>query len=142
MMYPPFKELLVHGRAMFMELEKNAEYYGLLGYSNFYSTDSTTKSISMSVMYFETLDGLHRYAHGSQTHRAGWEWYNEVGAGAKEVSIGHEIYDVPEGKWETIYGNSKPNGFGKSWPLELRKLLTVADTLAQLQRHMQSKHMA
>jgi hypothetical protein len=113
MMYPPYKALLGHGRAMFMDIEKNAEEYGLLGYSNFYGTDATTKCISMSVLYFADLSGLHRYAHSSKTHRAGWEWWNEMGSGVDLVSIGHEVYDVPEGKWETIYGNSKPFGFGE-----------------------------
>jgi hypothetical protein len=112
MMYPPYKALLGHGRAMFMEIEKNAEEYGLLGYSNYYGTDATTKCISMSVLYFENMSGLHRYAHSSKTHRDGWEWWTAMGSGVDLVSIGHEVYDVPEGKWESIYGNSKPFGFG------------------------------
>ncbi|KAG9231988.1 hypothetical protein BJ875DRAFT_99756 [Amylocarpus encephaloides] len=111
MMYPPYKEILAHGRAMFQDLEKNADEYGLLGYSNYNGTDTTTKSVSMSVLYFTNMESLQRYAHVSKQHREGWEWWNQNGDRADEVSIGHEVYDVPEGKWETIYGNAKPYGF-------------------------------
>ncbi|EHK99802.1 putative Adenylosuccinate synthetase [Glarea lozoyensis 74030] len=76
----------------------------------------TSKCNHMSVLYFADLSGLHRYAHTSKAHRAGWEWWAQSGSDVDMVSIGHEVYDVPEGKWETIYGNSKPFGFGIYFP--------------------------
>jgi hypothetical protein len=50
----------------------------------------------MSVLHFADLSGLHRYARSSTTHRAGWEWWSEMGSGVDLVIIGPEVYDIPE----------------------------------------------
>ncbi|TVY90954.1 Monooxygenase, partial [Lachnellula willkommii] len=99
-----------HGRAMFTELEKNAAAYGFLGHSTYDSTEDRTKLVSMSILYFRSLEHVYKFAH-STVHRAGWDWFTEMGAGVQQVSIAHEVYDVPEGKWENVYVNAKPWGF-------------------------------
>lgn len=111
MMYPPFKTVLDHGRDMFVELEKNAADYGFLGHSTYHSTEDLTKPVSMSILYFRSLDHVYKFAH-SKVHRAGWDWFTKMGADVQQVSIAHEVYDVPKGRWENIYVNAKPYGFG------------------------------
>ncbi|TVY81840.1 Monooxygenase, partial [Lachnellula suecica] len=110
MLYPPYQKLTEHGRAMFIDLETNGAEYGFLGYSTYGSTDDVTKPVSMSIMYFKTMADAYKYSH-SKTHRAGWEWYVRAGNEVECVSIAHEIYEVPAGKWENIYVNAKPYGF-------------------------------
>ncbi|TVY27856.1 Monooxygenase [Lachnellula hyalina] len=110
MMYPPFKTLLDHGRDMFIELDKNPADYGFLGHSTYDSTEDITKPVSMSILYFRSLEHVYKFAH-SKIHRAGWDWFTKMGANIDQVSIGHEVYDVPKGKWENIYVNAKPYGF-------------------------------
>ncbi|KAH6663680.1 hypothetical protein B0J14DRAFT_255361 [Halenospora varia] len=111
MQYPPYKSLLAHGRTMFKDLEQNADEYGFLGYSSYHASDDTSKPNGLSIMYFRSLEYLHKYAHQSASHKEGFEWWAGMGEKVDWVSIGHEVYDVPAGGWENIYGNAKPYGF-------------------------------
>jgi hypothetical protein len=90
---------------MYKDLEINAENNGFLGYSSYNGTDTLTKPIFMTLMYFKDVDSLHKFAHG-ETHRKGWDWWNAQGDAVKELTISHETYAVPEGKWENIYQNA------------------------------------
>lgn len=112
MFHPTARELGTHGRAMCTTLEKNAEEFGLLGYSDFNSNFSTTHPVNLSLMYFKSMEHLMKFAHG-EVHRAGWDWWLKMNKEGKvdEVSIGHEIYEVDAGKWENIKFNAPPSDF-------------------------------
>jgi len=45
-------------------------------------------------------------------HREGWNWWNKTVTKHPHISIWHEVYSVPKGRWETIYANSHPTGLG------------------------------
>lgn len=60
-------------------------------------------------MYFKSHEGVHAHAH-SALHREGWNWYNKELLSRGCVSIYHELYQVPSGNYETIYGNMAPSG--------------------------------
>jgi hypothetical protein len=66
----------------------------------------------MHVFYFQSMEGLHKFAHGT-AHRAGWDWWNRTAKEHPELSMMHELYEVPAGNWENIYLNYWPAGFGK-----------------------------
>jgi hypothetical protein len=36
-----------------------------------------------------------------------------MGKGVDCVTIAHEVFDVPKGRWENIWVNARPYGFGK-----------------------------
>lgn len=111
MMYPAYKTITELGRNMFVELEKNSVEYGFLGHSIYNSTEDITKPVSLSILYFKSLDHVYKFSH-SKVHQVGFKWFTEMGTGVNHVTIGHEVYDVPKGKWENIYVNAKPYGFG------------------------------
>jgi hypothetical protein len=111
-LYPPYATLLSHGQKMFIELEKNAVEYGFLGTSSYVSTDDATKPVGLQIIYFKDLEHCYKFAHSAATHRKGWEWFNGMGKGVECVSIAHEVFDVPRGRWENIWVNAKPYGFG------------------------------
>jgi hypothetical protein len=90
---------------MFQDLEKNASEHGFLGYSSYHGTDNLTKPIQMNLMYFKSIDHLHKFAH-SKSHRDGWDWWNANVKDLDQVTIAHEVYSVPEGQWENIYQNA------------------------------------
>jgi hypothetical protein len=90
---------------MFQDLENNASEYGFLGYSSYHGTDNLTKPIQMNLMYFKSIDHLHKFAH-SKSHRDGWDWWNANVKDLDQVTIAHEVYSVPEGQWENIYQNA------------------------------------
>ena len=114
MLHPPHRTMIGHAREMFIELEKNPEEYGFLGYSDYTSNLEITKGTGMSLMYFRSIEHLHKFAHGSKSHRAGWAWWDEETKKGhlNEVTISHEIYVVPKGGWENIYLNAAPRDFG------------------------------
>ena len=97
---------------MFNELSKQAEEYGFLG-MDFYTeaSASTTGSQMLTLMYFKSLADVHRYAE-SPLHRKAWDWYNRFARQHSHLGIMHELYEVDAGKWENVYVNMSPNGFG------------------------------
>lgn len=66
----------------------------------------------MHIFYFQSMEGLNKFAHGT-AHRAGWDWWNRTVKEHPELSMMHELYEVPAGNWENIYLNYWPAGFGK-----------------------------
>ena len=113
MVLPIYRELTGITAKMYQDLEKNAEEWGCLGYSDYTSNDSITKGLTTSVMYFRSVEHLHKFAHG-KSHRAGWTWWDEMTKQGKvnEISISHEIYVVPKGGFENIYVNAELYDFG------------------------------
>ena len=65
----------------------------------------------MTVMFFKTPEGIHKYAHG-KLHKEGWAWWNKTEAQHPYIGIWHEIFVSPRGMWESIYINDTPMGFG------------------------------
>lgn len=103
-----------YGRAMYIDLEKNPEEYGFLGYSDFNSNTVSTQPQTMSIMYFKSIEHVHKWAHG-KVHRAGWDWWSEEQKAGRvdHITIAHEIYGVDRGKWENVYLNAAPQDFGE-----------------------------
>ena len=110
-LHQPFKEVGDYAARMFRDVNNNAEEFGFLGQSSYHSTDHLTKPRMMTLMYFKSLEYLHKFAHG-KVHREGWDWWNSNLDKVNEITIAHEAYLVPAGKWETIYDNAKSFDFG------------------------------
>ncbi|KAL2068531.1 hypothetical protein VTL71DRAFT_14868 [Oculimacula yallundae] len=111
--YSKYREMGQYAKDMYTELEKDPIENGFLGYSDYSSNNTTTQPYALSIMYFKSLDHVHKWAHSSPAHRAAWEWWDaEQKAGRVDhLTIAHEIYGVEKGKWENIYVNSKPYDF-------------------------------
>ncbi len=76
--------------------------------------DRTATNEMMSISYYRSAAHLQRFAHGP-SHRAGWEWWNEMVKKYSYLGIMHEIYSVPKHNWENVYVNYHPTGFGESY---------------------------
>ncbi|KAH7039046.1 hypothetical protein B0J12DRAFT_676199 [Macrophomina phaseolina] len=110
MFAPGNKELGDYFNGLCQDAEKRSEEYGLLGMTAYHVVgDSSTNSEVMTVMFFENLEGLHKFAH-DPLHREAWNWWNQKLAKLKHISIWHEVFRSPAGNWEGIYVNSKPRG--------------------------------
>ena len=109
---PGYKKLGDYFEAMTRDVEAQAETYEYLGSQHWVSEGQRdTNNELMSVMYFKTSEGLHKYAHGP-LHREGWNWWNKNLAKHPHIGIWHEVFVAPKGAWETIYINSQPLGLG------------------------------
>jgi hypothetical protein len=119
---PSFKELGDFFHGMQKDVEAKAEKYGFLGSSEWIGNgERATGNDVMSVMYFKTAEGVHAFAH-DPVHRAGWIWWNKIIATSPHISIWHELYVVPKGHYESIYGNTKPILFAAtSIPVETKQ---------------------
>ena len=96
---------------MFQDLEKNSEQWGFLGSSTYASTsDRLTQPEMLYIIYFKSSAHLHAFARG-KTHQDGWDWWMKNEAKLGDVAISHEVWEVPDGGWETIYHNYGPSGF-------------------------------
>jgi len=110
-----WKELGDYFKRMVSEIEKNAEEYGYLGAQGWTADgERATSNETMTVMFFKSPEGIHKYAHG-QLHKEGWQWWNKTESKHAHIGIWHEIFVAPKGMWETIYINSQPLGFGSSY---------------------------
>ncbi len=111
--YPPGQELGRYAIAMYRELEQKSEEFGFLGMSDYLSTSAQTCPTTMSVIYFRSVEHLHKFAHG-KVHREGWDWWDKADAEGNVdcLTIGHEVYVVEAGKWENVNIHSKPYDFG------------------------------
>lgn len=112
MLAPGYKEMGAHFEGMAQDLDDQAEKFGFLGMTSWLnaSVRSTSNQIQW-VCYFRSYEGLHEFAH-SQIHRNAWDWWYGNVKKHPHLSIYHEVYDVPEGHWETIYNQSHPTGLG------------------------------
>ncbi|KAK7538492.1 uncharacterized protein J3D65DRAFT_552534, partial [Phyllosticta citribraziliensis] len=100
--------------SMCKDIEARSEEYGLLGHTNYaVQGDVSTSTETMSVMFFENFEGLHKFAH-DPLHREAWNWWNRDLAKFGHLSIWHEAFHSPAGHWEGIYVNSHPRGLGQS----------------------------
>jgi hypothetical protein len=106
---------------MMKELNKSAAEHGFLGGSNWIGQERPTSNEVMSVLYFESLEALHGYAHGP-LHSKAMEWWNATEKQIPHVAIMHEIFLAPPGHWEGIYMNYSPTGLGATSTRVQRKL--------------------
>ncbi|KAF2153745.1 hypothetical protein K461DRAFT_311814 [Myriangium duriaei CBS 260.36] len=102
-----FAELGKYMNKMQDELKAKPEENGFLGGSVWMGTERTTSTHLMNIMYFKSAAHVHEYAHGP-LHREAWTWwYNNI-KDLKEMSIYHELYEVPSGNYEAIYDHMPP----------------------------------
>jgi hypothetical protein len=98
---------------MSIALSASPHEYGFLGSSTYANTsDRLTQPESLHIMYFKSSAHLHAFARG-KAHQEGWDWWVRNERELGDVAISHEIYEVPEGGWETIYANYRPSNFGE-----------------------------
>lgn len=88
-------------------IEKNAEEFDFLGQSNWVSSERAAGNELLTIMYFRSVEGLHKFAH-HDVHRQGWNWWNKNIKDMPHQSIWHEVFVAPKGNWESIYVNSQP----------------------------------
>jgi len=68
---PGAKQMAGFFAAMTKDLEANPEEYGFMGATQWINmADRETKNEMLSVIYFKTTEGLHKFAHAKE-HRAG-----------------------------------------------------------------------
>lgn len=110
---PGFKQLGDYFRTMILDLDEKAPDNGYLGGSGFQNTSDRDCSCElMYLMYFRSHEHLQAWAH-SAAHRDGWDWWIKNDKDFERLGISHEVYSVPAERWETIYLNYHPSGFGE-----------------------------
>ncbi|KAL2819566.1 hypothetical protein BDW59DRAFT_174794 [Aspergillus cavernicola] len=112
-LYPGYLEVVKIFAEMVHDLEQNRAEYTYITSNSWISNNDPTVNAArevMTVFYFESMDGLHRFAHGP-IHRKGWDWWNRTIKQHSEISIMHEVYEAPAGCWENVYMNYRPSGF-------------------------------
>ncbi|KAK8062474.1 hypothetical protein PG997_014571 [Apiospora hydei] len=99
-------------------LEEGKDDNGFLCQTTFLTANETyTGSQLMMLCYFRSADDAHAFAHGP-LHREAWTWWYEITKSHPHLSIRHELYDVPPGRWENVFVNSPPTGIaGMSMPV-------------------------
>jgi hypothetical protein len=108
---PNFATLASYFAAMFRDLEKSCEQWGFLGSSTYAnSSDRLTLPETLYIIYFKSSAHLHAFSCG-KAHQDGWDWWMKNEASLGDVAISHEVWEVPEGGWETIYNNYGPSNF-------------------------------
>lgn len=111
MLAPGFKEINDHFEKMMVDLEDNSEKWGIMGSSAWQSLgERNTSNEIMITFYFKSIQHIHDFAHGP-VHRNGWNWWNKTVKEHPYLSIWHEVFRAPSGNWESIYVNSRPQGF-------------------------------
>lgn len=108
---PGGQEISVHFDKCLDLVQKEADSYGLLGYSDWRGADTETNNTIMLVFYFRDVEGLHRFAQG-KVHRDAWDW--TVKAAHKHIGFFHETFCVPRKAYESIYVNMPPTLFGRT----------------------------
>lgn len=105
MLAPGFKEVGDYFTDMCLELDKNPVAHGFLGNSAWLSAgDRGVSSEFMSIVYFDSSDSLHAYAHGP-LHTKAMEWWQRTAKEHKHIGIMHEVFAAPKNSWEGIYLN-------------------------------------
>lgn len=119
---PGSRQLGEYFAAMWADAASNRETYGYLGNTPTMTSqddgnraDAAGKTL-LYLSYWKTLEGLHKFAHGS-VHMKGQMWW-DGGAMSRYTHIGmmHEVYEVPKGNWENVFHNFRPFGICKSSP--------------------------
>jgi hypothetical protein len=104
---PGLKELGDHQRRLQEEVDVRADEYGLVASSAWLAAERPSGNEFLNVMYFRSVEGLHRFAH-DDLHRDAWAWWNRTFDRHPHISIWHEVFAAPAGAWEAIYVNSHP----------------------------------
>ncbi|TQB77081.1 hypothetical protein MPDQ_005567 [Monascus purpureus] len=115
-LYPEYQKIEKFISEMMQDLETNREEYTFLTSSSWISNSDSIRNVAretMTVFYFQSLEGLHRFSHGP-SHRAGWDWWNQTVKEHPNLSIMHEVYEAPAGSWENVYMNYWPTSFAKA----------------------------
>ena len=110
---PGAQETVNFFESMTADLRKNAATNGFLGSTTYLSASDSrsTKSEIMTNFYFRTLEDSNTFAQGA-SHREGWKWWAKTGVHHDHLSISHEVYEAPKGKFENIYVHYEPSGLG------------------------------
>ena len=112
MFAPGFKEVGDYFQTMSAELDKQATALGYMGQSQWLSAgDRGVSSEYMSMVYFESSEKLHEYAHGP-LHTDAMEWWQRTAKQHKHIAIMHEVFAAPKNSWEGVYINYHPTGLG------------------------------
>ncbi len=83
--------------------------YGLLGMTRWHGGEREAGNTLMFVMYFSSLEGLHRFAH-DPLHRDAWAWLAASGHG--HIAAFHETFVVHPGDFEAMYLDCAPTLLG------------------------------
>lgn len=89
--------------------------YGLLpGAQTFRGGERAANNTSLLVMYFRDMAGLTKFALEDSTHRGAMEWWRTFSRTAEGGNVGiyHEVFEVGEGGYETVYDNMPPTLLG------------------------------
>ena len=107
-----FKDVGDYFTAMSKELDSDPTIHGYLGQSAWISAaDRGVSSEFMSMIYFDSVESLHTYAHGP-LHTSAMEWWARTAQKHKHIGIMHEVYAIPKNSWEGVYMNYHPTGMG------------------------------
>jgi hypothetical protein len=77
-------------RTMVIELERDHAKYDFLGSVPWISNggERSTAQEVVTVFYFDSYDGIHKFAH-SPVHRKAWDWWNENMAKNDHLAVMH-----------------------------------------------------
>jgi hypothetical protein len=107
---PGFKEVGKFFKSMVASLEACPEEYGFLGASGWLNSgDRGASSQLMTMIYFSSYEGLHKFAHGPE-HQEGWKWWHKGISKFGHIGLMHEVFRAPKGHWEGVYVNYHPTG--------------------------------
>jgi hypothetical protein len=74
-----------------------------------------TASGPFLVQYWRSAEQLEAFARdASMPHNRAWKAFNRAIGGSGDVGIWHETYQVPAGRYETVYGNMPRIGLAKA----------------------------
>jgi len=68
------------------------------------STASSSHNQLVIISYWRSTAALLAFARTGE-HMKAWKWLNQHQASMPYYSIMHELYEVPKGGWEILYGN-------------------------------------
>ena len=107
-----FKEVGDYFESMSKEMDRDPTLHGYLGQSSWLSAaDRGVSSEFMSIVYFNSPESLHNYAHGP-LHTKAMEWWQRTAEKHKHIGIMHEVFAAPKNSWEGIYVNYHTTGMG------------------------------
>lgn len=108
---PGIKELGEKAEAIYADIEKNREEYGLLGLTHYKAAEKSTNSNNLVILYFKDVEGVHRFAH-SEVHRRGWDAFKN--SRLPYVGLYHETFIVERGGHEAVYQDCYPILLGRA----------------------------
>lgn len=95
--------------SMLQTLYKNPEK-GFLGGETFFYW----RGVAL-IQYWRSFEDLEKFARSpSESHLPAWQRFNKAVGGDGSVGIFHETYEVPAGKYESVYGNMPIFGLAKA----------------------------